>query len=1042
MKNIKKIRVSGSDIFVFKKKTILMSLCLIFVLLEFGSCSQLFNTPSSGNNSSGTTGYTGCIFKISVTTPDGCVSSDILGTTGTKSAVSRSVFPVIPTNYKAKIWTTGSTVPDTWISPESGTNLTFNFGSVAAAAYTVRLGFFTDSSDAAPSFYADGTVTVTKGQTSADCTVSILPDNCTAGDGTTTTGSISLELTDEATEIKSFSASLVNSSSTTLLTVTQKTGASDSSTYAIIGTGFPEGTYTLKIYGLDSSGNIIYRYPSDVLYVWPGLTTNTWYLNDDTKPASLDITEDMYKTALATTIYVSENGSDTGDGGYYKPFKTVQHAVNCCTDTAINGTDGTGYTIYIDGKITLSSNSDDTDTIMIDNSKKITFAGLKGASTDIIDGGKAYQILTVSSGSTVTIVDLMLQNGYTSGNGGCISNAGTLTINGSTLTGCTAVNGGGVYNSGTLTMTGGTITGNTASSGGSGVYNSGTFNISGSAVVDANSNDVYLADGCVITVTGNLSETTVAEITMQYPVPGAEVLAFSGVSGSENICGQFTYENDNTDGTTDPDGSTTINENDGRNYALHYGSSSGILTCDRFYVEGNNSTELTESGTGTQTQSDTTGSPDYADGSKQKPFAGVQKAASLISTFPSAADPTGGYTIYIDGTVSLSSTINISTKKKLTLEGMSGSGTDILNGGHTSGGTDGCQILNIALGSTVTMENLTLKNGYSSGNGGCVYNAGTLTISSSNIKNCTAKYSGGGVYNKGTFNMYNSTIKSCSANPGGGVYNYSGKFNMYSGTIGGTTDADGNKASSYGGGVFNYLGGTFNFSGGTISHNTADGNAGGIDNNGGTVNITGITCTISGNISKGTGGGINNYSEKTTDYPGKIIMSAGTISGNTAATSGGGVNMESGKFNMSGGTIGGTDADDINKASDGSGGGVNIQAGEDVGTDKTATLTMSGGTIIGNTATYGGGVNICSGGTFKMSGSAVVASNNDVYLTTGKYITIAGTLSPVSNTTDSSSLSAVITTPETASSYTTGTQVLTLLTSGSWDECNYFGLSR
>jgi hypothetical protein len=149
-------------------------------------------------------------------------------------------------------------------------------------------------------------------------------------------------------------------------------------------TSLTDGTYTLSITGLDSSFAIIYhRYPDETLYMWPGMTTNMWYLSGGNTETTLDITEAMYTAARTTTFCVSGNddNDDTGDGGFAKPFATVQHAVSLCTDTEVNGAGGTGYTVYIDGEIKLNS------TISVGGSKKITFSGLNGSTTDIIDGG-------------------------------------------------------------------------------------------------------------------------------------------------------------------------------------------------------------------------------------------------------------------------------------------------------------------------------------------------------------------------------------------------------------------------------------------------------------------------------------------------------------------------------------------------------------------------------------------------------------------------------------------------------------------------------
>jgi hypothetical protein len=130
-------------------------------------------------------------------------------------------------------------------------------------------------------------------------------------------------------------------------------------------------------------------------------------------------------------------------------------------------------------------------------------------------------------------------------------------------------------------------------------------------------------------------------------------------------------------------------------------------------------------------------------------------------------------------------------------------------------------------------------------------------------------------------------------------------------------------------------------------------------------------------------------------------MSGGTISGNTAngvASTGGGVSVKSGTFTMSGGTISGNESADR-------GGGVEVWQG---------TFKMSGGTISGNTAaSNGGGMLVYGGGTFTMSGTALIHTGNDVYLAAGKTITIGG------NLTGAPTVARI-----TLASYAAGTQVL------------------
>ena len=191
----------------------------------------------------------------------------------------------------------------------------------------------------------------------------------------------------------------------------------------------------------------------------------------------------------------------------------------------------------------------------------------------------------------------------------------------------------------------------------------------------------------------------------------------------------------------------------------------------------------------------------------------------------------------------------------------------------------------------------------------------------------------------------------------------SGTFEMTGGEISKNKES----STSYGGGGVTISGGTFNMTGGEISNNESS-----TYNGGGGITIS---------------GGIFN-------------MTGGRIIDNTGSQSSGGVTVYSATFNMTGGTI--TD----NTGS--FGGAVSLVSG---------TFDMSGGSITGNTATSSGGGVSVSGGNFNMSGSAVVDSNNDVYLITGKTINITSTLTgtaPVATITLETSL------------YVAGTQVLSL----------------
>lgn len=143
-----------------------------------------------------------------------------------------------------------------------------------------------------------------------------------------------------------------------------------------------------------------------------------------------------------------------------------------------------------------------------------------------------------------------------------LGNCAVTTISDSTISGNKIENaastnnnaGGGVYlKGGTLTIQNSTekntvISGN-ISGYGNGVYvGDGTFTMNDGAVISSD-NDVYLANGTTITVTGNLTSTdTVATITPnEYSISRQVLVAGSGVNFTDKIVNRFlvTQENGN-----------------------------------------------------------------------------------------------------------------------------------------------------------------------------------------------------------------------------------------------------------------------------------------------------------------------------------------------------------------------------------------------------------------------------------------------------------------------------------------------------------------
>lgn len=188
----------------------------------------------------------------------------------------------------------------------------------------------------------------------------------------------------------------------------------------------------------------------------------------------------------------------------------------------------------------------------------------------------------------------------------------------------------------------------------------------------------------------------------------------------------------------------------------------------------------------------------------------------------------------------------------------------------------------------------------------------------------------------GKFTMYGGSI---TGNKGGVEVGDGCTFTMYGGSI--TQNAAGDDS---GGGVYVYKNGTFTMYNGEISHNSAY-----------------------------IGGGVYNK--------GKFTMSNGMIVNNTAKSDGGGVHNDGGEFTMSDGEISGNSSENF--------------AG---GVRNLGKFTMSGGKIINNTAANNGGGVHNYNGTFNISGNVTITGNkkgsvaNNVYLSSGKTITLAGAL--------------------------------------------------
>ena len=206
------------------------------------------------------------------------------------------------------------------------------------------------------------------------------------------------------------------------------------------------------------------------------------------------------------------------------------------------------------------------------------------------------------------------------------------------------------------------------------------------------------------------------------------------------------------------------------------------------------------------------------------------------------------------------------------------------------------------------------------------------------------------------------TITHASSKTGRGVYVSSGTFNMYGGSI------TGNRATGDGGGVYKSgSNSSFNMYGGSITGNTANSYGGGVYVDGGGFTMSGGTIggTKTGETNTATYGGGGVYAKANFEMTGGSIGGTNENDANTADR-GGGVCVDCGKFTMSASADGQNIPSITGNNATENGGGVYV-----IGS--SSTFEMTGGSITGNNAAYGGGVYTVN--EFKMTGGSITGNN-------------------------------------------------------------------
>ncbi|MCA9917244.1 MAG: hypothetical protein KC445_04795 [Anaerolineales bacterium] len=204
------------------------------------------------------------------------------------------------------------------------------------------------------------------------------------------------------------------------------------------------------------------------------------------------------------------------------------------------------------------------------------------------------------------------------------------------------------------------------------------------------------------------------------------------------------------------------------------------------------------------------------------------------------------------------------------------SNTTINGGGQiTLSGGDAVRLFSLQNGASLTLQNITLRDGFSSGDGGAIYveRLSTLTLTNSAINSSTAA-NGGAIALNGWG----------SSDPGGTLIVTNSSFNGNQSTAG-ALPGGGN-----GGGALYITGGsTATVSGSTFSSNSSV-NGGGIHILG--ANLTVSDTTFTGNVANNTaggGGGGAIYVDGTKNFNGTIDISLSTFTNNQTNQLGGAI---------------------------------------------------------------------------------------------------------------------------------------------------------
>ena len=860
------------------KQKLLKTLLLLIVSLIFISCSNLFDngdlSSSEQNEASGQTKtitITGSIKLPEELTGSGAIPEEYKGIF---DSIERTAFPRVPagTYYVTAKDENDNALPSDKIDlTTTATGASFSITlpiEETATIWTIEAGFnasFNDSTVTILKDSYDATISTTTPTFNHDFELKPLSSgvgNIVLTIGYETSGTADeLELYFDNEKIDAVTTN-GETISPTEITLKNKTA----------------GSYKAKLI-FKKNGYVVYM-DYQGINVFPNMTTNKWINNGGSCPITANnaynVTDNHVRNFLVTQIYVGSttvsgttfSADDTdGNGTVFAPFATFGKAIDYLQK---NGDTNKDYTIWISGEIsgaqTISDGTTESPTTVKANS--LTISGVTGNTSDSLKGGSSGSVLTVDTAVPVTITNLKITGGNADTGGGINITKGTVTLS-----------------------TGALIADNSASTSGGAIYVSANGNlkiassakvtkVNDSAISDKH-NDIYLSASKTLEIVETLDSTATATITLPSLVRGTQIL--SGSCTSANI---------EKIHVSDSEWNIISHSNVGKLDAPLYVSSA-------------------------------TGASDSNTGTASHPYVTVKQATMQVWNTADDNETTinivGEVTGVAGGATGAQQYVEVSnsvTNPKIRLKGTTN--TAKINP-NPNNGTENRKALGINSKVDLTIEQLTITGGNTTGHGAGIYSniAGvTLTLDtgaivSGNTVNNTSGYAGG-IYITGGNNdraklimKSGSQIKGNYAVNGGGVYLSNADLCMSgtaligeSATSPATNTTGGNKATN-GGGVYvastgciwlGYSAPSDNENavlaltdGYGILHNYASACGGGIYNNGGTVKMKTGAISYNGTEIKtigAQGGGIYNLK-------GTVNLSGGQITRNQASYGGG-----------------------------------------------------------------------------------------------------------------------------------------------------------